>query len=127
MRKNTSKRQHSSPQDTSPANLTYYIVVLVAGLTGFMSYSSGASLESALTRVLVVLLACTIVGYIVNMVLWVSSSDRQAQESTVKATVESAPRQVGTRVDLVAGDDEADPRPVRNRPRAPARSSQAAG
>ena len=127
MSKKHSKQRHTSPQESSSANLTYYIVVLIAGLAGFMSYSSGASLEGAMTRVLVVLIACTILGYFVNMVLWLSSPGRQATESAARAIGASEPGHVGTKVNLVAGDDEEDMRTARGRSSSPARSSQATG
>ena len=127
MSKKQSKERRTSPQDPSPANLTYYIVVLIAGISGFMSYSSGASLEGALARVLVVLLACTIVGYFVNLVLWMSAPGRQAAGPAATAAGAPTAGSVGARVDLVAGDDEEETRTARRQPSTPARSPQAAG
>jgi hypothetical protein len=126
MSKKRDKSHDASPKDPSPANLTYYIVVLVAGMTGFMAYSSGASLERSLTRVLVVLIACTILGYFINLVLWMSSPGRQGTAPAVTTAATSPSGAVGKRVDLVAGDDEETPAPPRH-PGARIRGSQAAG
>lgn len=103
MSQRQSKQNRSKSEESSPANLTYYIVVLVAGMIGFMSYNAGSSLESALSRVIVALVACTVLGYAANLILWASAPGRQADDTTRGASHSS---HVGTRVNLVAGDDE---------------------
>jgi hypothetical protein len=104
---NTSRNQpvDRKMSQPTPSNLTYYIVTLISGVVGLLSYNAGASLEAALTRVVIVLLVCTILGYGVNVVLWLSFT----RQPPVPAASAPAPRgqtgMVGSRIDLETNDD----------------------
>ena len=103
------RRPRQPKRTTRPApssNLAYYVVVLLVGLTGLVSYSSGASLEGMLTRMLVVLLICTVVGYALNLLVWLTRSDTKPAPVTAETESASTGVRVGTRLNVVAGDDE---------------------
>jgi len=102
----TDKRQaRASTGRGSVANLTYYVVLLIAGLTGFTAYSSGASLEGALGRVVVMLIACTILGYALNVVLLLSGDSVSALGTQGSGSTPAGSPDVGSRLDVAAGED----------------------
>lgn len=114
--KATRRNRRPSGERPTPANLTYYIVVLISGLMGLVAYNSGATLEGTIIRMGLVLLACTVLGYATNVILWLSASNQQPM---VAGTAGKASRNAtGSRVDLVAGDDE-----ILNEPNNPAGAS----
>jgi len=98
---NGSTRVQEQP---TPANLTYYIVLLISVLAGLVAYNSGSGIEGSLMRAGLVLLACTVIGYLLNVVLWLASR-HQGLVPRETATSPSA-QSVGTRLNLVAGEDE---------------------
>ena len=89
----------------APSNLTYYIVTLISGVVGLLSYNAGTSLEGALTRVVIVLLVCTILGYGVNVVLWLSFSRQPPAQAASAPAPGGKVRAIGGRIDLETGDD----------------------
>ncbi|MCC7353019.1 MAG: hypothetical protein IT330_04615 [Anaerolineae bacterium] len=89
------------------AKITQYVVVSFAGLAGFVAYTSGASMEGALTRVVVVVLLCTVIGYALNIFLWLSTSESRPATSPGKGTSKGSAKTVGTKLDLVTDDDKA--------------------
>ena len=92
------------------AMITQYVVVSIAGLAGFTAYASGATMEGALARAVVVLLICTIIGYSLNIFLWLSAGEPNPSAASKQAAAAPSDAQVGTRLDLLAG--EADERPA---------------
>ena len=87
------------------AKITQYMVISLAGLAGFVAYNSGASMEGALTRVVVVILLCTVIGYGLNIFLWLSTHETKPLTSPARRTSAGAARTVGTKLDLVTSDD----------------------
>lgn len=87
----------------TPANLTFYIVLLVSALAGLVAYNSGTSLEGSLMRAGLVLLACTVVGYLLNVVLWLAA--RAQGVAAPGAATPSGAQTTGRRVNLLAGED----------------------
>jgi len=100
------------------AGITQYVVVSLAGLAGFVAYTSGASMEGALARVVVVLLLCTVIGYALNVFLWLSTNEAKPAPLPGKGTSADMARTVGTQLDLVTGDDEARDEGEKNAPKA---------
>ena len=71
----------TKPMQSGKVNLSsfmYYTVLSLAALAGVMAYSAGASAEAALLRAVVVLLVCTILGYALNIALWLSTPTQMA-------------------------------------------------
>ncbi len=102
----------------SLAKITQYVVVSMAGLAGFVAYTSGASMEGALARVVVVLLLCTVIGYALNIFLWLSTDEaKSASLSSGRGTSARAARTAGTKLDLITGD-EGDAEGEKNAPKA---------
>jgi hypothetical protein len=95
--------------ESTMSTITRYGVVCLAGLAGFVAYSSGASLEGALARTVVVLFICTLVGYIINVYLMFTLKDSRLTE---EGTANPANAHLGTKLDLVA-DDDRQPMPER--------------
>jgi hypothetical protein len=85
----------------SPVILGFYIVVLITALVGVGAFSAGASVEGALLRAGVVLLLCTVIGYAVNVVLWMA-----ANQTKVPAAADAPAVQPGQHLNVVAGEDE---------------------
>lgn len=100
------------------AKITQYVVVSLAGLAGFVAYTSGASMEGALARVVVVLLLCTVIGYALNIFLWLSTNEAKPTPSPGRETSAGPARTVGTKLDLVTGDEGADAGGDKNAPKA---------
>lgn len=107
MKKKARKARQAAAKPTL-ATITQYVVVSVAGLAGFTAYASGATLEGALARAVVVLLICTIIGYSLNIFLWFSAGGPKPAASE-QAAAAPADAQVGTRLDLVAGEADEQP------------------
>jgi hypothetical protein len=54
----------------------FYTVLSLAALAAITSYSSGASIEAAFLRAVVVLLICTILGYALNIAMDLSAKNQ---------------------------------------------------
>jgi len=101
--KTAQRKPAPAAEGPTPASLTYYIVVLIAGLSGLVAYSSGASLEGVLARMSVVVLACTILGYAANVIFWLSGREGRPKPAVAGQAAQRSG--IGTRVNLVTGDD----------------------
>jgi hypothetical protein len=86
---------------------TYYGVVTLTVLVGLLAYSSGATLEGTLVRSALALVACTTLGYVANIVLWLA---RNAPPAPAPAPCRAEPahkpeRAARPKIDMVADDD----------------------
>lgn len=97
----------------SLAKVTQYVTVSLAGLAGFVAYSSGASMEGALARAVVVLLICTVIGYGLNLLLWLSEAEKKPSPTSGNLKGAGSEPQVGTKIDMMAGDDKNGQTPAR--------------
>jgi hypothetical protein len=102
----TKRNKQKVKTNNTPANLTLSAVISVSTLAGLLAYNSGASLEGAIARVLVVLLVCTLLGYVLNVVIWLGGPNKRSQDTY--GTLPGQDPTVGTRLDL-STDDDAEP------------------
>jgi hypothetical protein len=93
-------------REATIANLTYCIIILIAGLVGGVSYTSGATLEGAFIRTVVALLACMVLGYALNVIFWLASPERDGAAREGASVSRHQSVNVGTKLDVVAGDDQ---------------------
>jgi hypothetical protein len=76
--KKASPLQSKQSGKVNLSSFMYYTVLSLAALAGIMAYSAGASAEAALLRAVIVLLVCTILGYALNIALWLSTPTQMA-------------------------------------------------
>ena len=96
------KEVRAASARNSFCNATYYGVITCSLLVGLVGYSSGASLEGALIRVVIALLACTSFGYLLNVILWLTSSSQRPTPDAPPTGQGATPRVDG--VNLTVGD-----------------------
>ena len=82
---------------------TYYGVVTFTVLVGLLAYSSGATLEGTLVRSAVALIACTALGFIANIILWLTASTTSAPAAV--AAAQKPGKAAHSKIDVVADDD----------------------
>ncbi len=86
---------------------TYYGVVTLTVLVGLLAYSSGATLEGTLIRSALALIACTTLGYLANIVLWLTRNTPPVPSPApcYDEAAHKPERAARPKIDMVAGDD----------------------